>query len=128
MTYEITIPGRPVTKKNSMRILRKKDGTPFPAPSKQYLEYQERAGYSIRCKCAGLSGPVNVKGVYYMPTRQRVDLANLLEATCDILVHYGVLEDDNSRIVCSHDGSRVRYDKENPRAEITIQEAEPCRS
>lgn len=128
MTYEITIPGRPVTKKNSMRILRKKDGTPFPAPSKQFEEYQEKAGYFIRCKHVRLSAPVNVKGIYYMPTRHRVDLANLLNATCDILVHYGVLADDNSRIVCSHDGSRVLYDKDNPRAEITIQEAEPCQS
>lgn len=51
-----------------------------------------------------------------------MDLVNLLEATCDILVHYRVLEDDNSKIVVSHDGSRVLYDKENPRVEIWITE------
>ena len=55
-----------------------------------------------------------------MPTRRRVDLLNLLEASLDILVDAGILEDDNSSIVVSHDGSRVLYDKENPRAEITI--------
>ena len=59
-----------------------------------------------------------------MDSLRRVDLSNLLEATCDILVHYGVLDDDNSRIVCSHDGSRVLLDRENPRAEITIEEVE----
>ena len=57
-----------------------------------------------------------------MPTKHRVDLANLLAATCDILTHYGVLEDDNSMIIVSHDGSRVLYDKERPRCEIEIQE------
>lgn len=33
---------------------------------------------------------------------------------------FGVIKDDNSRIVAGHDGSRVLYDKENPRVEITI--------
>jgi Holliday junction resolvase RusA-like endonuclease len=55
-----------------------------------------------------------------MPTRHRVDLVNLLEATCDILVDAGILADDNSNIVAAHDGSRVEYDKYNPRVEITI--------
>ena len=63
---------------------------------------------------------VNVKCLYYMQTKRRVDLNNLLEATTDVLVKYKVLEDDNSNIVVSHDGSRVLYDKENPRTEITI--------
>jgi Holliday junction resolvase RusA-like endonuclease len=55
-----------------------------------------------------------------MPTRGTVDLVNLLEATCDMLRHYGVIKDDDSSIVASHDGSRVYYDKLNPRTEITI--------
>jgi Holliday junction resolvase RusA-like endonuclease len=55
-----------------------------------------------------------------MPTKRRVDLTNLLEAIDDILVKYGVLEDDNYNIIDNHDGSRVYYDKENPRTEITI--------
>lgn len=64
--------------------------------------------------------PVNVQCVYYMPTKRAVDLVNLLEATCDILVRAEVLEDDNCRIVAAHDGSCVRYDKQNPRVEIAI--------
>ena len=58
--------------------------------------------------------------VYYMPTRRRVDLTNLLEATDDLLVRAGVLADDNSQIIAAHDGSRVRLDRENPRVEIEI--------
>lgn len=56
-----------------------------------------------------------------MPTKRRVDLSNLIEAVDDILVKAGVLEDDNYKIVQSHDGSRVLHDKENPRTEITIE-------
>ena len=59
-----------------------------------------------------------------MPTRRKVDLNNLLEASTDMLVFYNVLEDDNSKIVVSHDGSRVFYDKDNPRAEIYIKRVE----
>jgi Holliday junction resolvase RusA-like endonuclease len=55
-----------------------------------------------------------------MSTRRKVDLSNLLNSTLDILVHYGVLIDDNRNIVYSVDGSRVFYDKENPRTEIEI--------
>jgi Holliday junction resolvase RusA-like endonuclease len=55
-----------------------------------------------------------------MPTRRRTDLVNLHEALCDTLVHHKVVKDDNSGIIVSMDGSRVLYDKENPRTEITI--------
>jgi Holliday junction resolvase RusA-like endonuclease len=67
-----------------------------------------------------INGTVNVKCVYYMPTKRRCDVVNMLEATLDILVKYGVLADDNSNIVVSMDGSRVLYDKENPRTEVEI--------
>lgn len=63
---------------------------------------------------------VNVKAVYYMQTRRKVDITNLHNALHDILVHYGVLADDNMKIVVFTDGSRVKYDKLNPRTEVTI--------
>lgn len=65
---------------------------------------------------------MNVRCVYYMKTARRVDLANLIEATTDILVKARVLEDDNSKIVAAHDGSRVEIDRQNPRVEIEIEE------
>lgn len=67
-----------------------------------------------------ISEPVTVKCLFYMPTHRRVDLTNLPEAIDDVLVHTRVLEDDNSNIIVSHDGSRVLYDKENPRTEVYI--------
>ena len=118
MTF--TIYGNPITKKNSQRII--SSGThPKLLPSKQYLQYRADsiAQLTGRQKL-NISCPVNLQVVYYMQARRRVDLVNLLEATCDILVDAGVLADDNSKIVAGHDGSRVEYDKNNPRAEITI--------
>ena len=63
---------------------------------------------------------MNIQCLYYMQTRRIVDLVGLLQGTDDLLTDAGVIKDDNSRIVAGHDGSRVLYDKENPRVEITI--------
>lgn len=112
----------PITKKNSQGIcINKKTGKPFIVPSKAYTRYEKQAGWFIPGGVRlNIDKPVNVQCLYYMPTKRRVDLTNLLEATDDILVKYGVLSDDNSNVVASHDLSRVRYDKENPRTEIII--------
>jgi len=119
------IKGRPITKKNSSRIVTNRStGKPFIIPSEQFKAYQEAAGWHIPCKHQKIAERINLKCVYYMPTRHKVDLANLLAATCDILVHYGVIADDNCDIVAGHDGSEVRYDKAAPRVEITITEKE----
>lgn len=59
-----------------------------------------------------------------MPTRRRCDLANHIEAIHDILVEAKILADDDYTIIASVDGSRVLYDKSNPRTEIFIEELE----
>lgn len=121
----IVIPGQPITKKNSPRIARARNGRTYILPSDRFQQYQEFARFYIPVRDRKkLDVPLNVKCVYYMPTHRLVDLVNLLEATCDILVHYGVISDDNSQIVVSHDGSRVLYDKDNPRTEIELAEIE----
>ena len=94
----ITIPLPPVTKKNSQRIVMVRS-RPMILPSQKYREYERDAGSCLLPYRKRLDSPVNVRCLYYMPTRRRVDLCNLLEATCDLLVHHGVLADDNSAIV-----------------------------
>lgn len=124
----LTLYGNPVTKKNSQRILYKftKFGrkTTFIAPSKAYVDYETDCIRQIKRPHSPISARVNVRCVYYMKTASRVDLANLIEATTDILVKARVLEDDNSKIVAAHDGSRVELDRKNPRVEIEIEEME----
>lgn len=120
---QFTIPVPPITKKNSQQILvNRATGRPFISPSKAYKQYLKDCGHFIRKPKTPINYAVNVKALFYMRTRRKVDKTNLEEALHDILVHYGVLEDDNSTIIYSTDGTRVFYDKENPRTEITITE------
>lgn len=119
----ITIRGVPRTKKNHQKIVMR-GKRPVIIQGEAYRQYEELALWQLPHPKEPIKGPVNVCCVYYMPTRQRVDLLNLLAATCDILVKGRVLEDDNCAVVASHDGSRVRVDRKAPRVEIEITDAE----
>lgn len=122
--YIISLP--PITKKNSQQILtNQRTGKPFIAPSRQYKKYEQTAMWYLTPKPkAPLSGRYRVATVFYMPTRRKVDLTNLMEAAHDVLVAAKILADDNNAIIASVDGSRVLYDKSNPRTEIFIEELE----
>lgn len=125
MEISFTIDGDPKPKKNSQRVIMC-GGRPRIIQSKQYLEYEKSAVKQCRERstAALISDPVNVRAVYYRQTHRTIDITNLESALMDILVKAGVLEDDNCRIVVSTDGSRVRFDKDHPRTEITITSAE----
>ena len=117
---KIIIHAEPRTKKNSMRLV-KLGGRIVPIPSKQYKEFEDScAGFLQPFSGLEIDCPVNIRCLFYMKTRRKVDLTNLLEAADDVLVKYKVLADDNMTIVAGHDGSRVLYDKEDPRIEIEI--------
>lgn len=121
---KFTIPLAPISKKNSQQILTNKaTGRPFIMPSKKFKEYEETALYYIP-KNIFINAPVNIKCLFYMPTRRKVDLTNLLEAIDDVMVKARLLADDNYTIIESHDGSRVLYDKDNPRTEVYIEVTE----
>lgn len=129
---KFVIQGCPRSKKNSQQLVHVPvKGTSkvrnIPIPSAAYKQYRTDFAWQIPwyAKKEPIKTPVNVKCVYYMDTRRKVDLTNLNEAVHDILVDAGVLEDDNRNIVASTDGSRVYYDKQNPRVEIEITPAEP---
>lgn len=115
---KFTISIAPITKKNHQQIIYH-SGRPMVIPSKQYLQYEKDAMWFLP-NVDTIEERVNVKAVFYMPTRRRVDLTNLLQALLDVLVKYGILADDNSKVVASVDGSYVDYDKENPRTEVEI--------
>lgn len=121
-----TIPLIPISKKNHQQILiNQKTGKPFVAPSKQYKDYERDAMWFVP-KVKQIDYPVNVKCLFYMPTRRLCDLTNMLEAVDDVMVKAGLLKDDNYKIVVSHDGSRVLYDKFNPRTEVYIERITEC--
>lgn len=122
-----TVPLAPISKKNSQQILTNKaTGRPFIMPSKKYKDYEKAAAkYIPKLRQPNpIDQPVNIKCLFYMPTRRKVDLTNLLEAIDDVMVKAGLLADDDFTIIQSHDGSRVLYDKNNPRTEVYIDAAE----
>lgn len=117
---KFTIPLAPISKKNSQRIFRPNGmNRPIIVPSEQYKQYEREAAWFIP-RGRRIDSPVNVQCLFYMPTRRKVDLTNLLEAIDDIMVKTGLLADDNFTVIESHDGSRVYYDKDRPRTEIII--------
>ena len=123
MYYHYTIPTTPRTKKNSQQIaFNQKTGKPFIIQSEQYTNFEMIAGYFLKPKPKQpIDYPVTVRCIFYMPTRRKVDKANLEAAIHDILVKYKILEDDNRDIIASTDGTRVYYDTNRPRADIYIE-------
>ena len=114
---KFTIPIEPKTKKNSLQIITVK-GRPRIIQSKAYRDYEREA---IKfCPRANIGYAVNVKAYYFRRKHHRVDLTNLESALMDVLVKAGTLKDDSCSIVWSTDGSRVFYDKDNPRTEVEI--------
>ena len=125
MRIEFSIPLSPITKKNHQEIVKNpKTGKPFVIPSRQYKEYEKSAMWFIPKPQKPIGEPVNVRCLFFLPTRRKGDLTNYLEAIDDVMVKCGLLEDDNYTVIQSHDGSRVLYDKENPRTEIVITSVE----
>ena len=111
------IPGMPVTKKNSMQMaFNPKTKKWFPVPSKAYKRFEKEAKEALQTTAPPIDSKVNVQCCYYLPLnkdgsepKKQPDLANLIEATDDILVKYKILADDNISIVAKHDGSFAQY-------------------
>ena len=121
-TLKFTLIGNPATKKNSQAIkVNWSTGKRYISQSDRYLAYERDCLWQIGAKYKkNIDYPITLKCVYYRKNRKKVDLNNLYSATCDILAAAGVIKDDDFKIVASMDGSRVRFDKDNPRVEIEI--------
>lgn len=117
---KIVIPINPVTKKNHGVLVTVK-GRKMMLPSNAYAKWEKKCKEYIPERDFPIDEPINLKCLYFMQTRRKCDITNLLQATCDMLVKYKILKDDNYSIVSSVDGTQVFYDKENPRTEIYIE-------
>ena len=126
---QYVIPIDPRTKKNHMTIAG--SGPRCPKCGKRQKQYvrQGRAHSKYAFAAAQYLNPrprepiseqVHIVYHLYMQTKRRVDDLNLYASLDDILVNEKILQDDCIKYIRSRDGSRVLYDKENPRAEIYI--------
>lgn len=115
---EIIILTEARTKKNSSRIViagKKR----MLLPSEAYVKFEQKCKPYL--KPLKIDYPINLNCKFYMKTRRRVDLNNLLAAITDVLVKHQVIVDDNKDIIIGFDGSRVLYDPQLPRVEIIIE-------
>lgn len=121
LPLKMIIPVKPRTKKNSLQIM-KAGNKRWIAPSKAALAFERQCAWWIKQEHKlKISEPVNVRIRFFVDTKRRVDLTNLLEAIDDVLVKYEVVSDDNANIIAGHDGSRVYIDRARPRLEIEIE-------
>lgn len=116
---DITLRGRPATKKNSGRII-SRNGKPIIIPSEAYKNYEDACMWQLAGKKLHISGIIVVECKYYLPNKRSwPDLIGLLQATSDILEKAKVI--DNDKWICSYGDSCIAgIDKDNPRAEIRI--------
>ena len=123
---KFTLPIRPATKKNSGQIITVV-GFPRMIPSKQYLQFEKDCQpyfKQVLNQIGQIDYPINLQAVFYVETKRRIDLPNLLNSVDDAMVKSELILDDNRDIIASHDGSRVYHDTFNPRIEIEITKQE----
>ena len=117
---KLIIPVKPRTKKNSQQIM-KAGNKHWIAPSKAAKAFELQCGWWIKMQHRlKIDQPVNVRVRFFVESKRKVDLTNLLESIDDVLVRYDVLADDSANVIAGHDGSRVYIDRVQPRLEIEI--------
>lgn len=116
------------SKKNSEQIgINKRTGKRFIRQSDLYLQFERDCGYFLTRYAKHIDYPINLKCTFYVPDRRRRDLTNLENAIADIMIKYGVIEDDNYNIVTGWDGSRIKYEKGREETIIEIEEVKNVR-
>ncbi len=108
------------SKKNSQRIVRKRDGTPFILQSKQHNAWAAKAIPQMRAQMDGspsITTPVNMSCVIYTD-RWGADLLNLLASISDALEEAGAVKND--RLIVSLNDCRMLKDADNPRVWICL--------
>lgn len=117
-----TLLGQPYVKKNNQKVANV-GGRWVKYNTPKYRLWERQAHMQIMA-AGGPPTPIDTPVIllcnFFMQSRHRVDLSNLYEGVQDVLVKTGVLADDNHTIIVGHDGSRVRYDRQNPRVEIAL--------
>lgn len=118
---EIIIPVIPRSKKNSQEIVfNRSTGKRMVIQNKRYKEFEKLCKKYIPLIEKPINFPINLQCKFFVQDARKRDIANYLEAIQDILVKYGILEDDNYNIVSSLNGCCMQIDRENPRVEICI--------
>lgn len=120
--YSYVIPGQPRVKKNGQKVAVRK-GKPVKYNTQAYKDWHATAAKYLMGQprpAEPISTPLLLVCKFFMQTKGRVDLSALYEGIQDLLVEMHILADDWMHVVVGHDGSRVYYDKNNPRIEVEL--------
>lgn len=121
-TLSFVIKGQLAIKKNSQKVVTR-GGKTFKIDTPAYTKWRNSAYYQIAQQLGRpdpIFEPVNVRLHIYTDNKRKFDLSNALEGPADVMVSAGILSDDNYTIIAGWDGSRVFYDKSDPRVEVAI--------
>lgn len=120
---KIIIPLLCRSKKNSQQIIPNlRTGKSMLIQSKLYYQFERDCGYFLKKYARHIDYPINLKVTFFVPDRRKRDLTNLENAIADIMIKYGVIEDDNYNIIAGWDGSRIIYEKGKEETIIEITE------
>lgn len=120
---QLVIMGRPVSWKNSARIIRGRIPIKNPAQKRWAKSAVAQLSEQWREDPLPKSLKLNASIVSFLPTRGIVDSDNLYGGPHDVMESAGVLENDSS--IQTHDGSDRLYNKQAPRVEITLSKYNP---
>lgn len=135
LRFSFEIIGKPAVKKNNQKV-RFTGGRPVKYSTAPYLRWEDCA-YSqlidiVKAYEADtgvlwrtIDWRFNLAVRFYMPTFGVVDLSALYEGIQDVMVKHGIIADDSSWLLVSHDGSGVSKDADNPRMVVEITRHEP---
>jgi hypothetical protein len=120
MKYNIIISGRIPSKKNS-KIMICRGPRPILLPSAAHKAWHTEQSYKLK-KIKTPIEKCTITANFYAPDNRATDLSNKWESIGDLLVDNGILKDDNWNVIVSLHLRYCGLDKENPRAELSIEE------
>ena len=102
-------------KKNNMKPIKRGNRT-YLVQNERYQNFSDLFDIVIskqkdKLPKEPIAQPCNVQMIITRGDKRRTDLVNNENAILDKLVDNKILEDDNYNIVCSMDGSTMRYEK-----------------
>lgn len=119
---KIVIKGNiPAQKNNKQIYVNRATGKPFVASNSNVTEWKKDALWQLKqYDLVVTEYPVSMTIVFYVKDNRRKDMDNMLTSIQDVLVKAGIIEDDSWQFVRPITIDCAGIDKDNPRAEIWI--------
>ena len=101
----ITLYGRPISKKNS-RILLRRGGRVFNIPSDAFRRFQQHAVAELKkvrstTKCGTITDKVALRLIFYQKGRMHQDIDNAVSSILDVLQEAKIIKDDDQVVSVS---------------------------